>query len=43
MHCGIYIVLVNGKLAKKTLHGSDPVLFFWYYNNNEINFIAVLT
>ena len=31
MCCGIYLVLINGKLAKNAT--KDPVLyFFWYYN-----------
>ena len=40
MCCGIYTVLVNGKLAKNAT--MDPVLYFWYYNQKTITSIAVL-
>ena len=33
MCCGIYIVLVNGKLAKNAT--MDPVLFFFLYYNQQ--------
>ena len=40
MCCGIYLVLVNGKLAKNaTIY---PVLYFYYYNQKTITSKAVL-